>query len=164
MKSRIGSLLESLELAKTVGNGCVLSKFDVIELLGHIDELKEDSVLSGLFPPGEMTPPDGGPMCTRPADPSNDSEYWKTQVQETYILLRDAHAAIENLRNLLVEVVRTGKDVKREAISQDPFSDEIGMNMMDSFSIAIDDAEEYLLNYEANMKRLQTAWMKILAR
>jgi hypothetical protein len=64
MKSRIGSLMEALELAKTLGNGCVLSKFDVIELLGHIDAMKEDSALSGLFPPGEMTPPDGGPMFT----------------------------------------------------------------------------------------------------
>jgi len=51
---------------------------------------------------------------------------------------------IDKLKKLLQEVIRTGKEVKQEAISQDPFSDEVGMNMMDTFDIAIEDAENYL--------------------
>jgi len=48
------------------------------------------------------------------------------------------------LQSFLLEVIRTGKEVKQEAISQEPFSDEIGMNMMDAFSMAIEDAEGYI--------------------
>jgi len=50
----------------------------------------------------------------------------------------------EELKKLLLEVIRAGKEVKQEAISQDPFSDEIGMSMMDAFDMAIEDAENYL--------------------
>jgi hypothetical protein len=50
----------------------------------------------------------------------------------------------KKINKLLLQVIRIGKELKQEAISQDLFSDERGMNIMDSFSIAIEDAESYL--------------------
>jgi hypothetical protein len=109
MKNRIGSLLESIELAKTIGNGCVLSKFDVIELLGHIEALKEDSVFSGLFPPGEMTPPDGGPMFTGKIDNDLEKvimdmyEYRDGQLSDVEIV-QDIYKRLHESINRIVEL------------------------------------------------------------
>ena len=74
MKSSIGKITDALELAKLAEVGCTLTYFDVIELLGYMRSMEEDAALSGLFPPGEMTPPDGGPMCTCSDNPFTGSK------------------------------------------------------------------------------------------
>jgi hypothetical protein len=56
----------------------------------------------------------------------------------------DKRIDTKKLQELFLEVIRTAKEVKQEAISQDPFSDEIGMNIMDALDMAIEDAEQFL--------------------
>jgi hypothetical protein len=60
----------------------------------------------------------------------------------------------DRLINALRELIRISKDIKQEAISQEPFSDLVGMNLMDEWSMKIEDIENSLLKtYSDNNKQ-----------
>ena len=121
-RSILHGLIESLQMAKKINNGCVLSKFDVIELLGYIDALKEDAALSGLFQPGEITPPDGGPMQTRQeelpgqlAAQETISEIQQLAIADNKIRMEEANSL---LRSAYQVALREGKETNWEAFKK----------------------------------------------
>jgi hypothetical protein len=158
--------------SKTTSNlkkdyGC-LSKNE-LENQKEIDDLKElvrdfiigfNTDIFGVFPNGNSAfGCDEGTVCgneylrkLRSRFATLDSTYLEMEdstsevndLNKIFLLLQNKREIVLKLQFLLMQVIRTGKEVKQEAISQDPFSDEIGMNMMDAFDMAIEDAEEFI--------------------
>lgn len=58
--------------------------------------------------------------------------------------LTEAQEENKRMRELTVELIRLCKDIKQEAISQEPFSEPVGENLMDEWDIAIENVESAL--------------------